>query len=64
MQDTPVDATRKYSQGIIWPADKETLLQVFQRNGAPEDVLRAVRDAPKSRFVAPSDIIQALWKTQ
>lgn len=62
MQETPVDATRRYAQGIIWPVDKETLLQVFQRNGAPEDILRAIRDADKNRFVAPSDITNTLWK--
>ncbi len=62
MQETPVDATRRYAQGIIWPVDKDTLIEVFQRNGAPDDVIRAIREYYKSRFVAPSDITNALWK--
>ena len=61
MQETPLDATRKYAKGIIWPVDKETLIETFRRNGAPDDVLQAVSRYHKSRFVAPSDILYALW---
>lgn len=62
MNETPVDATRKYSHGIIWPADKDTVIQVFQRNGAPPDIVEAIRNADKPRWVAPSDITNTLWK--
>jgi len=62
MRETPLDAVRMYGQGVIWPADKETVVQIFQRNGAPEDVVRAIRDGEKHRYVAPSDITRLLWK--
>ncbi len=60
MQETPVDATRKYAQGLSYPANKETVVQVLQRNGAPDDVIQAVRDADKPRWVAPSDLVITL----
>jgi len=62
MQDTPVDATRKYARGLVWPADKATVIEVFERNGAPPDVVAAIRDADKPRWVAPSDVTNTLWK--
>ena len=62
MQETPVDATRRYARGLVWPADKATVIEVMQRNGAPEDVLRVVRETDKPRWVAPSDLQNSLWK--
>lgn len=62
MQETPLDATRKYAQGLKWPADKATVIAVFERNGAPPDVLQALRDTDKPRWVAPSDVSNTLWK--
>ncbi len=62
MEDTPVEGTQKYIDGIEWPASKEEVLEIMQRNGAPDDVLAAVRDEDKDRFTAPSDVHHALWK--
>ena len=61
MEETPVDATRKYVEGIIWPADAETVLETMRANGAPDDVLQTLRDTNKDRFSAPSEIQNALW---
>ncbi len=61
MEETPLDATRKYVDGIIWPADKETVLEAMEGNGAPDDVLQTLRDLDKDRFRAPSEVQNALW---
>ncbi len=62
MDETPVEATQKYFEGIIWPASKDEVLSAAQQNGAPDDVLQALRTADKDRFFAPSDVHNALWK--
>jgi len=61
MEETPLDATRKYVDGIIWPADKETLIAKMKDNGAPDDALQTLRDMDKDRFTAPSEVQNALW---
>ncbi len=62
MDDTPVEATQKYIDGIVWPASKEDVLTAVERNGAPDDIVAALRSADKERFVAPSEIANVLWK--
>ncbi|HEV2820884.1 MAG TPA: DUF2795 domain-containing protein [Solirubrobacteraceae bacterium] len=42
--------------GVTWPVSKEVLLERMQRNGAPEDVLQALRAADHPRFVSPTDV--------
>ena len=61
MKETPLEVSSKYVHGVIWPVAKEELLVAMERNGAPDDVLQTVRSAPVARFVAPSDVHQALW---
>ena len=62
MRQTPLEASSRYVHGIIWPATKETVLEAMQRNGAPDDVLEALRSVNHPRFVAPSDVHQLLWR--
>jgi len=61
MEETPLEVSSKYVHGVTWPVVKEELLAAMERNGAPDDVLETVRSAPQARFVAPSDVHQALW---
>ncbi len=61
MEETPLEATRKYVEGVTWPVDKETLIERMEANGAPDDVLQTLRDTDKDRFTAPSEIQNALW---
>ncbi len=61
MKETPLEVSSKYVNGVIWPVTKEVLLEAMERQGAPDDVLQTVRAAPQARFVAPSDVHQALW---
>lgn len=62
MDETPVGATQKYVEDIIWPADKETVLEAMERNGAPEDVLQTVRQVDRPRFTGPNDVHSGLWE--
>ena len=62
MRETPLEASLKYVNGVTWPINKAELLEAMQRNGAPDDVLETVRADPLERFVAPSDLHQALWR--
>ena len=34
----------------------------MENNGAPDDVMQALRDDGKDRYTAPSDIHHTLWK--
>jgi hypothetical protein len=62
MEETPVETTQKYIEGIQWPATKDEVLEAMQDNGAPDDVMQALRDDGKDRYTAPSDIHHTLWK--
>ena len=61
MRETPLDATRKYVHGVIWPANKEEVIRAAEQNGAPDDVLQVLRDLDKPRFSGPNEINNALW---
>ncbi len=60
MRETPLDVSLQYVRGVTWPARKPDLLEAMERNGAPGDVLEAVRAFRLERFVAPSDVHMAL----
>ena len=62
MEDSPVETTQKYIDGIEWPASSDDVLEAMERNGAPDDVLQALRDDGKDRYTAPSDINHTLWR--
>jgi hypothetical protein len=61
MEETPLEATQKYVNGIQWPASKEEVLQAVESNGAPDDVLKVIREMDTDRFTGPNDVHNALW---
>ncbi len=61
MEETPLEVSSKYVHGVTWPVTKQELLEAMEANGAPDDVLQTVSAANQARFVAPSDVHQALW---
>lgn len=61
MRETPIVVTQRYVQGIGWPVSRDELLRALERNGAPDDVLQALRTVPKERFTGPSEVTSALW---
>ncbi len=62
MDQTPVEATQKYFHGIVWPTSKQEVITTAERNGAPEDILQALRSVDKQRFVGPAEVHNVLWK--
>ncbi|MBW3653382.1 MAG: DUF2795 domain-containing protein [Actinobacteria bacterium] len=62
MDETPIEAVQQYVEGLEWPCTKEEVLEAVERNGAPDDVLQALRGAEKDRFAGPNDVHSVLWK--
>lgn len=62
MEDTPIEVTTKYIDGIVWPASKQDVLSTMERNGAPEDVLQALRSVEREDFTGPNEVHNVLWK--
>jgi len=61
MEETPVEVTAKYLEGLVWPVDKAEVVEAAQRNGAPEDVVQMIRDMDKDRLTGPNEVHNALW---
>lgn len=61
MDETPLDATRKYVRGIKFPVNKEDLISAVERNGAPDDLIETLRAMDKPRFTGPNEVQNALW---
>ncbi|MDP8967879.1 MAG: DUF2795 domain-containing protein [Actinomycetota bacterium] len=53
---------QQYVEGLEWPCTKEEVLEAVERNGAPDDVLQALRATEKDRFAGPNDVHSILWK--
>jgi hypothetical protein len=51
---------QKALKGADYPASKEELVELAQRNGAPDDVVAALRDADADRFDGPDQVMAAL----
>lgn len=62
MKEVPIEAARKYVDGVTWPADKERVLEVVMSNGAPDDVVQIVRSIDKERLTSPAEVHFALYK--
>lgn len=61
MEDKPLDVTVKYLEGIDWPANKDEVIAVAQRNGAPADVLEKLNAMEHDRFAGVNGVHNALW---
>ncbi len=61
VEETPVDVTRKYIEGLDWPASKEDVLGAAERNGAPDDVLDKLRAMEPDEYPGPNAVHNSLW---
>ncbi len=61
MRETPLEVSLKYVHGITWPVTKPVLIEAMERNGAPPDVLAAMHESDKTRFVSPAAVQMVLW---
>lgn len=61
MEETPLDVTTKYLEGIDWPASKDEVIAAAQRNGAPPDVLDKLNETEHDTFAGVNGVHNALW---
>lgn len=61
MEEKPLEVTQKYLDGVQWPAGKDDVLEAAESNGAPDDVLEAIRAMDKDRLTGPNEVHNALW---
>ena len=59
MDVNPIEV-QKVLKGVEYPANKDELIAAAEENGAPEEVLDAVRQIDTDRFDDPSDVQEAL----
>lgn len=60
MNETPVDITRKYSQGLVYPASKDQVLEVLERNGAPAHAVEIIRATSHPKYASPGELLNRL----
>ena len=50
-----------YLRGIeSFPAEKDEVASTAESNGAPQDMVRQIRNADNERFNSPEEVMQAL----
>jgi len=59
MDVNPIEL-QKYLKGVNYPASKDELVDTAQANGAPPDIIDALRDASQDSFDGPSGVQKAL----
>jgi hypothetical protein len=50
----------QYLPGVRFPAEKEEVASTAESNGAPQDMVTQIRNAPTERFRSPEEVMQAL----
>jgi hypothetical protein len=55
-----VTEVQKALKGADYPATRDELIELAERNGAGEDVVAALRDAGASSFDGPDQVMAAL----
>jgi hypothetical protein len=55
-----VTDVQKALKGADYPASRDELVELAQRNGADEDVIAALREADADRFDGPDQVMAAL----
>ncbi len=48
----------RYLRGVGFPADKEDVASTAEENGAPQELVRRIRDANRERFDGPDEVLQ------
>jgi hypothetical protein len=51
---------QKYLKGVEYPASKDDLVNVAQSNGAPSEIVAALRNTSQDSFDGPSGVQKAL----
>jgi hypothetical protein len=56
---TPIEL-QKYLSGVDYPASKDDLVRTAEEQGAPDDLLEALRSASSDSFDSPTDVSSAV----
>jgi hypothetical protein len=59
MDVNPIEL-QKYLKGADYPADKDELAQLADSNGAPREIVDAIRSASQESFDGPSGVQKSL----
>ena len=59
MDVNPIEL-QKHLKGVDYPASKDDLVAAAESNGAPDEVLDALRSADQDTFDAPTAVERAL----
>ena len=59
MDVNPIEL-QKHLKGVDYPASRDDLVGAAESNGAPQDVVDALRNADKDSFDGPTAVEQAL----
>ena len=59
MDVNPIEL-QKHLKGVDYPASRDDLVQAAEANGAPEDIVDALRNAGKDSFDGPTAVQEAL----
>jgi|tagenome__1003787_1003787.scaffolds.fasta_scaffold16336292_1 hypothetical protein len=54
-------AQQKYLIGITFPAMKDQVIAVLQRNGAPSESIEIIKGNPMNRYVSVAAVSQVWW---
>jgi hypothetical protein len=55
-----VTDVQKALKGADYPATRDELVELAERNGADDEVVEALRDADTEQFEGPDDVMAAL----
>jgi hypothetical protein len=59
MDVNPIEL-QKHLKGADYPASKDELVDLAESNGAPAEVVEALRNAPRDEFDGPDEVQAAL----
>jgi hypothetical protein len=59
MDVNPIEL-QKHLKGVDYPASKEDLASTAESNGAPDEIVSAIRNASQDSFDGPSAVQQAV----
>jgi hypothetical protein len=59
MDVNPIEL-QKYLKGVDYPADRDELVQTAESNGAPQEIVDALRKADTDRFDGPNAVEKAI----
>ncbi len=58
--DLDTENLMQYLPGVNFPADKEQVASTAESNGAPQEMVRRIRNARTQRYVHPDNVLEAV----